>query len=143
MLERKNEKDMVLTMNRKMMKNMIEQYYQRFYNMEITADIRASKERIGYYEEEGCMVTIVVRGVKKLMGESIPYEERITEEKLEEICKEMFALEEMEVLRISFNSGLSTSVEGYGCCEHTVKSAYFHGIDVTVNPIQQMNLVRK
>ncbi len=134
---------MVLKMNRKMIKNMIEQYYQRFYNMEITADIRASKECMGYYEQEGCMVTIVARGVKTLMGESIPYEERITEEKLEEICKEMLALEEMEVLRISFDSGLTDSTEGYGYGELTVTRAYFHGIEVTVNPIQQMNLVRK
>ena len=77
------------------------------------------------------------------MGESIPYEERITEEKLEEICKEMLALEEMEVLRISFDSGLTDSTEGYGYGELTVTRAYFHGIEVTVNPIQQMNLVRK
>ena len=134
---------MVLKMNRKMIKNMIEQYYQRFYNMEITADIRASKECMGYYEQEGCMVTIVARGVKMLMGESIPYEEIITEKQLEEICKEMFALEEMEVLQISFDSGLTDLTEGYGYGEHTSIRAYFHGIEVTVNPIQQMNLVRK
>mgnify|MGYP005803285677 CR=1 FL=1 len=134
---------MTIKLNREMIKNIIKQYYQRFYNMEINVTIKATKDCVGYYEEEGCLIEILAKGQMSLAGNTYPFEETITKEKLEEICKEMLALEEMEVRYISYDSGLTTSTEGYGLGEHTVKKAYFSGIDVDVMPMNQSRNLMK
>lgn len=56
-----------------------------------------------------------------LLGEQIPFEERISETKLLEIFQELFKRQNIEVKNLYIDSDISSTYVGYGKGEHEEK----------------------
>ena len=111
---------------------LIEEYYRRLENREVTANASAKKGYTGWQDEEACVTTITISEKMEIVGMQKEVKENITEDQLNTLLGVLFDLYEFDLTSVTLDSGLSSKWEGYGMNEHEVKTAYFRGIKVNV-----------
>ena len=111
---------------------LIEEYYRRLEDREVTASASAKKGYTGWQDEEACVTTITISEKMEIVGMQKEVKENITEDQLNRLLRALFDLYEFDLTSITLDSGLSSKWEGYGMSEHEVKTAYFKGIKVNV-----------
>ena len=122
---------------------LIEEYYKRLEDREVTASISAKKGYTGWQDEEACVVTITISEKVEIVGMQKEIKETITEDQLNTLFRALFDLYELDLTSLSLDSGLSSRWEGYGYNEHEVKTAYFKGITAQVNKKKNHSLKKK
>ncbi len=134
---------MKIDYKREELTKLLEDYYQRLEGRTVKANIKASKEYVGIYEDLGCVVTITISEELDICGMTKKVEETISKEDMITKLNALFNLYELKLVSLEFDSGLSTSYEGYGMSEREVKTAYFKGATANVEKIRQVNLQKK
>ena len=121
---------MEITLKMEQVKQFIRKYYQEIENKQVKAQIRNYKGYVGYGMSEriGCITEIKIKGFMNLLGEQIPFEERISETKLLEIFQELFKKQNIEIKNLYIDSGISSTYVGYGKGEHEEKKVYCNGV---------------
>lgn len=119
---------------------LIEEYYKRLEERDVKASINTRKDCIGIYEEEGCVTTISVTEKLEIGGMQKDVKENISEDQLNVILRALFGLYGFELTRVTLNDGLNSYWEGYGMCEHEVKSSYCKGITINVKKKKNVTL---
>ncbi len=112
---------------------LIEEYYKRLEDREVTASISSKKGYTGWQNEEACVTTVTVSEKMEIAGMEKEVKEAITTDQLTTLLKALFELYEFDLTSVTINDGLNSRWEGYGYNEHEVKSAYCKGITVNVN----------
>ena len=122
---------------------LIEEYYRRLEEREVTANITSKKGYTGWMDEEGCVTTIIVSEKMEIVGMKKEVKEIISMEQLNTLFRALFGLYEFELTSLKIDDGLNSRWEGYGYNEHEVKSAYCNGIIVNVNKKKNHSLKKK
>lgn len=112
---------------------MIEEYYKRLEDREVTASITSKKGYTGWQDEEACVTTVTISEKIEILGMQKEVKETITKDQLNTLLKALFDLYELDLKSFTINDGLNSRWEGYGYNEHEVKSAYCKGITVNVD----------
>lgn len=111
---------------------LIEEYYRRLEDRQVTASVSAKRGYTGWQDEEACVTTITISEKVEIVGMQKEVKETITEDQLNTILRALFDLYELDLTSVTLDDGLNSRWEGYGYNEHEVKTAYFKGINVNV-----------
>ena len=122
---------------------LIEEYYKRLEDRELTASITSKKGYTGWQDEEGCVTTVTISEKVEIVGMQKEVKETITEDQLNTLLRALFDLYELDLKTLTINDGLNSRWEGYGYNEHEVKSAYCKGITVNVDKRKNHTLKKK
>ena len=131
-------------MEMEQVKQFVQKYYQEIENKQVKAQIRNYKGYVGYGMSEsiGCITEIKIKGFMNLLGEQIPFEERISETKLLEIFQELFKRQNIEVKNLYIDSGITSTYVGYGKGEHKETKVYCNGIKLYLSRKMENELNR-
>lgn len=122
---------------------LIEEYYRRLEDRQVTASATAKKGYTGWQDEEACVTSIAISEKMEIVGMQKEVKETITEDQLNTILRALFDLYEMDLTSVTLDEGLNSRWEGYGMAEHEVKTAYFKGIKVNVKKKKNHTLGKK
>lgn len=123
---------MELKIDRKLTKEIIEQYYKEQFDIEGTVSITARKETIGYYETVDCVTTIKLKGTMNVMNKKVPCEINVTPEETKNAFNYALGREGYEVENVTFDDGINETYKGYGPMEYKEYKPYFNGVNVQV-----------
>ena len=112
---------------------LIEEYYKRLEDREVSANITSKKGYTGWQDEETCVTTVTISEKMEIAGMEKEVKEIITTDQLTTLLRAVFELYEFDLTSLTINDGLNSRWEGYGYNEHEVKSAYCKGIVANVN----------
>ena len=122
---------------------LIEEYYKKLEDRDVSASITSKKGSIGLREEEGCITTFIVAEKMEIVGLKKEIKENISNDQLITLLKALFDLYEFTLTNVTINDGINSRWEGYGYNEHEVKYAYFNGITVNVDKKKNRSLNKK
>lgn len=122
---------------------LIEEYYKRLEDREVSANITSKKGYTGWQDEEACVTTVTISEKMEIAGMEKEVKEIITTDQLTTLLKAVFELYEFDLTSLTINDGLNSRWEGYGYNEHEVKSAYCKGIVVNVNKKKNHSLGKR
>ena len=122
---------------------LIEEYYKRLEDREVSANITSKKGYTGWQDEETCVTTVTISEKMEIAGMEKEVKETISIDQLNTLLKALFDLYEFTLTNITINDGLNSKWEGYGYNEHEVKSAYCKGITVNVDKKKNHCLKKK
>lgn len=122
---------------------LIEEYYRRLENREVTANASAKKGYTGWQDEEACVTTLTITEKMEIVGMQKEVKETITEDQLNTLLRALFDLYEFDLTSVTLDDGLNSRWEGYGYNEHEVKTAYFKGITANVKKKKNPTLGKK
>lgn len=119
---------------------LLEEYYKRLEGKQVKVDISAKAGCIGLYETPGCITTIAISETMDIAGIKKDVKITLSEEEVTKQLRALFALYELDLKSLSYEDGISSSCEGYGMMEHTVRKAYFNGVRVNIEKMKSHNL---
>lgn len=122
---------------------LIEEYYKRLEDREVSANITSKTGYTGWQDEETCVTTVTISEKMEIAGMEKEVKEIITTDQLTTLLKAVFELYEFDLTSLTINDGLNSRWEGYGYNEHEVKSAYCKGIVVNVNKKKNYSLGKR
>jgi hypothetical protein len=122
---------------------LIEEYYKRLEDREVSANITSKKGYTGWQDEEACVTTVTISEKMEIAGMEKEVKEIITTDQLTTLLRAVFELYEFDLTSLTINDGLNSRWEGYGYNEHEVKSAYCKGIVVNVNKKKNYSLGKR
>ena len=122
---------------------LIEEYYKRLEDREVSANITSKKGYTGWQDEEACVTTVTISEKMEIAGMEKEVKEIITTDQLTTLLRAVFGLYEFDLTSLTINDGLNSRWEGYGYNEHEVKSAYCKGIVVNVNKKKNYSLGKR
>ena len=122
---------------------LIEEYYKRLEDREVSANITSKKGYTGWQDEEACVTTVTISEKMEIAGMEKEVKEIITTDQLTTLLRAVFGLYEFDLTSLTINDGLNSRWEGYGYNEHEVKSAYCKGIVVNVNKKKNHSLGKR
>ena len=122
---------------------LIEEYYKRLEDREVSANITSKKGYTGWQDEEACVTTVTISEKMEIVGMEKEVKEIITTDQLTTLLRAVFGLYEFDLTSLTINDGLNSRWEGYGYNEHEVKSAYCKGIVVNVNKKKNYSLGKR
>lgn len=129
---------MEIIYSKKDVEDLIKKYYLEKEGRTISVSITPKKERVGFYEEVGCVTEIKISEVVKVFGNEVTATDVITKNDLESILKELFEETDYRLVNLEYQDGINSNWEGYGMGETKVDRAYFNGIKLNVNAKQSL-----
>lgn len=129
---------MEIIYSKKDVEDLIKKYYLEKEGRTINVSITPKKERVGFYEEIGCIAEIKISEVVKVFGNEVTATGVITKSDLESIFKELLEETDYKLVVLEYQDGINSNWEGYGMGETKVDMAYFNGIKLYVNPKQSL-----
>ena len=123
--------------------DLIKLYYKQLEGREVKVSITAKKDLVGRFENVACVTTIKVKEKINLFGKEKEVVEEISDMQLLNILNALLIDKGYKINSVYFDDGLVDKTVGYGICEHTESSAYFKGIEVTVEKVMEQQVTLK
>jgi len=113
---------------------ILECYYKEQEDIigRVTINEKTGSVGYGMTEYVDCVLDMKIKGEIEFDGIKMPVEEKITTSKLELAISYFIAKTGRDVKSISLDKGTSVKTTGYGMCERDIKTAYFNGINITI-----------
>ncbi len=122
---------------------LIEEYYKKLEGRDVKASVSSKKECVGFYEQDTCVTTFTISEEMEIAGMKKKVKQKISNDELNTLLKALFNLYDFELTDIVINDGINTEWEGYGMCEHQVKTPYFKGITIDVKKKVNQTLIKE
>lgn len=121
---------MEVRVGREDMKKLLEKYYKEKEDFEgvITTSCTLGTFGYGMAETEDAKVEVKLNGRLNVMGVVVPMSRTLSEEEVKWVISTILDEAGYEVTSVSYEKGISSTLEGYGPGEHTVNKPYFNGV---------------
>lgn len=117
----------------------IEEYYSRLEHKKVKAQIKCSKEEVGYYDShETCVARFYVIEKFDIGGIVNEVKDELSKERLEEILRAFYDLYDFDVKSIKVDATLDGRYSGYGPCETYTTYPRFNGVVINVDKKKNM-----
>lgn len=125
---------MELKLSKIQIQKLLEEYYKEQEDITGKVTISTTKGYCGYGMSEyiDCILDIKIKGKMELLGLEVPVEREISIEDLKSAISYFIEKTGHEVKSIHLDKGMSTKTTGYGMNERNVDTAYFEGVNVTI-----------
>lgn len=128
---------MEIVLNREVIKKLLILYYQKYENIDCNINIRASLEKVGWYEEEQCVVRICQIIENDLFGKVVKAKRELEEKEIKEALRIILLEKGYEMTGLTINNEIREKCSGYGMCEHYYNTPYFGGITIYTKELEK------
>ena len=113
---------------------VLEVYFREVYDFDGKVSFSISKGTSGYGmgEWDDCILSMKIKGSMEVLGEVVETECDISLKELENAFCYSLEKEGHTFKGMVLDKGLHRKCEDYGIWEHTIKTPYFHGVEVFI-----------
>ena len=126
-----------MNLNRETIKKILKFYYKKYDNIDCDIFIKAAIEKVGYYEDEQCVVRITQVRKIKLFDDEIRVKHELDEDEIRTALLTILKDEGIEATGLTINNETREKWEGYGMCEQCYKTPYFGGITIYTKELEK------